>query len=63
MAASDDPFEYLDDMPISQWFYMPKPLNHPDDPNKIIISTYSHDSQPGIYEFDLISNKLTKPHG
>ena len=49
----------MDNMPPIEGvtsYTMPKPLNHPDDSNKIIIP--SNSLHRCIYELDLISNKL-----
>ena len=54
-------FICMDNMPPIEGvtsYTMPKPLNHPDDSNKIIMSSDSHDR--GIYELDLTSNKLKR---
>ena len=47
MAAHEDPFEYLEDIPILFHHSLPTPSNHPDDPNKIIISTDYHEQARG----------------
>ena len=52
-------FICMDNMPPIEGvtsYTMPKPLNHPDDSNKIIIP--SNSLHRCIYELDLISNKL-----
>ena len=57
MATLPVHFVRMNNMPLIEGVYlMPKPLNHPNNSNKIIISSDSHDR--GIYELDLISNKL-----
>ena len=64
MAAQMDPFEYLLKLPtFYSWglLKIPKPLNHPDDSNKIIITTNAS-VDGGIYELDLISNELKRLH-
>ena len=62
MATTEEPFEYLEDL---SWqdrdWAMPKPLKHPDDPNKIIITT-DYENNGGIFELDLISNQSKQLH-
>ena len=57
LATMSTPFEVLDDIPFKIQYWLPKPLNHPDDPNKIIIST---DFDGGIFALDLLTNELTQ---
>ena len=57
-SDKEEVFEYLEDIPLARCqFELPRPLNHPNDANKIIISTDFSDG--GIYELDLNSNELT----
>ena len=59
MATLPVHFIRMNNMPLIEGVYlMPKPLNHPNDSNKIIMSSDSHDR--GIYELDLTSNKLKR---
>ena len=57
MSAVKYPFEGLADISIHFSELLPKPLNHPFNPNKIIITTDFEDRNPGIFEYDLISNE------
>ena len=63
MSTNEDPFEYIEDkLSLSFQKYLPKPLNHPNDPNKIIITTPSSEPNGGIFELDLISNQSRQLH-
>ena len=62
MASIQDPFELLNDIPMTTQYYLPKPLDHPTDPNRIIISVDYDEMNSGIFELDLISNTLKQLH-
>ena len=64
MASTQDPFESLEDipMPLRAEAWLPKPLHHPTDPNKIIISVDCDETNAGIYELHLVTNTLKRLH-
>ena len=65
MTTAESVFRLLDDLPKSitstVYYGVSKPLRHPDDPNKIIITTDFEDKS-GIFELDLISNESALVH-
>ena len=60
--ALKDPFQFEQDIPRRYFYNLPKPLQHPNDPNKIIICDDYDEDDSGIYELDLVTNKLTQIH-
>ena len=62
MTTVQNPFVNLKNMPITTQYAMPKQLNHPNDPNKIIISTDYEEPEAGTFEMDLVSNELKQLH-
>ena len=62
MSSVVYPFQCLPDLSITFDEWLPKPLNHPSNPNKIIITTDYEDKNSGIFEYDLISNEFKRIH-
>eukprot|EP01084_Bolivina_argentea_P223796 378584_1 len=62
MSIVQDSFKQLQVLPLECDGYHPKPLYYPHDSNTVIISTDSRENNPGIFKYNINTNKLELIH-
>eukprot|EP01084_Bolivina_argentea_P264263 447595_1 len=60
--STEHGFTELPALQLKCELYHPKPLFYPHDSNEIIISTDAMENNPGIFKYNLITNKLIHMH-
>eukprot|EP01084_Bolivina_argentea_P264265 447597_1 len=62
MSTTKQQFNKLQPIPLIFLFYQPKPLFYPHNSNDIIISTDCRHNKPGIFKYNIVTNKLEVIH-